>query len=181
VGQEEVVAVFAVENEGEVPVEVLKLSVSCNCLVAEMEDKVLDPGESGEVRLVFTVGNRKGKQKRVLEVVTDENPEEVTRLTMTTEVPELGVIRPLVLLWREGETEERSVRLEMMDGVSWALVPPSKELPFSVEVAPPQEGKPITLIVTPLDWEPPLREEIQVMFSNGAGLTQTKFVRLMVR
>lgn len=121
VGQEEIVGVFKFENTGETPVEILTTRSSCGCTVPELTKNVYAPGESGEIKAVFTVGSRVGPQRKTITVTTDAPDQRVTRLILSTKIPEIATIRPKMLLWRNGselEWKETVIKTDAENKVS---------------------------------------------------------------
>ncbi len=52
---------FAFVNEGQVPVTIESIKSSCGCTSAVTGKKTYAPGEKGEVRARFTIGQRRGQ------------------------------------------------------------------------------------------------------------------------
>lgn len=79
-GQTEVAAVFSFRNAGDKPVRILSTRSGCDCLASSATPQICAPGERGELRAVFSLGEREGAQRREILVETDASqaPESVT-------------------------------------------------------------------------------------------------------
>ena len=147
-------AIFRFENTGDAPVHILAVQPSCGCTVAQLEKRVYDPGESGEIELEFTYGARTGLQNLNVSVMTSES-RTPTILRMEVMIPVLVEVTPRILYWRQGEPmEARTVRValnvesgieivEVRSGNSafgHKLVPGNEPGEYSLEITPPEDG-----------------------------------------
>ena len=105
-GQERVEVSFPFTVEGEDSVTITGIETSCGCTVAALEQRTYAPGESGEVRAVFTLGDRRGEQRKTVTVRTDDPEALVITLTIAVTVPEPVTLTPRLLLWSPGEPPE---------------------------------------------------------------------------
>lgn len=101
--QELVVADFAFTAEGG-QADIERYDAPCSCLEAQISNNgklVWEEGESGTVRGLFEVGNFRGTvDKEISVIMTNGTRHDLTvRMTM----PELLVIEPKTLKWRQGE------------------------------------------------------------------------------
>ncbi|QYY36716.1 DUF1573 domain-containing protein [Ruficoccus sp. ZRK36] len=106
VGQEQAVGVYAFKNTGNEPVTILDIHSNCGCTVPELEKKTYEPGESGEIKAIFTLGDRTGPQRKVLTVNADMPGHPITRLVLEANIPKLMTIAPRILIWRKGAANE---------------------------------------------------------------------------
>jgi hypothetical protein len=114
--QESAEAVFAFTNNGDQTVTVKSVRSSCGCTVTELEKKEYMAGETGEIKALFTFGNRTGAQRKTITVETDEADEAKTNLQLDVSIPELIRIRPFFVFWRKGETlEAKKIELRVSD------------------------------------------------------------------
>ncbi|MGE9289438.1 MAG: DUF1573 domain-containing protein [Puniceicoccales bacterium] len=180
-GQEEVLVVFPFHNEGDVQIEIAQVDSIADGIVAEWEKKSYAPGESGELRVVFAVNGRIGPQRKALKVTTNEADEQETvRLVFATTIPELGKIRPNVLLWkREDGDRERSVRLEMAPGVRWKIDEAFDGVSYVVNDREGPDGGAVTLGIKPKHGERVPSELLRVEFSDEEGRTEVKELHLL--
>lgn len=107
-------AVFRFRNAGESPVTIRRLNSSCGCTVPELDKDTYAPGESGEIRALFTFGNRVGRQEKRISVETDEGGSMVRSLSFITHIPQWGALQPQMLRWGLEDTPvARELRLTL--------------------------------------------------------------------
>ncbi len=92
-------AVFPFTNMGAETVEILDVSSGCGCTTAVPNQRVFEPGESGEISATFDYGSREGKQVKSILVKTTQadNPDIV--LTLEVTIPKTLVATPGVIMW----------------------------------------------------------------------------------
>lgn len=101
-------AVYQFENTGITAVEIVAVDTSCGCTAAEPEKKIYQPGESGEIKAVFTHGNRLGLQHKTLTVRTmGAGKTDEYILSLQVQIPELlSNVEPRMLSWRLNGPED---------------------------------------------------------------------------
>lgn len=67
-GDERVAHRFEFVNAGDEPVMIAELRTSCGCTSATVAKRRYEPGEAGEVEVVFAFGDRVGPQRKRVEV-----------------------------------------------------------------------------------------------------------------
>jgi hypothetical protein len=114
--QESAEAVFAFTNNSDQTVTVKSVRSSCGCTVTELEKKEYLAGESGEIKALFTFGNRTGAQRKKITVETDDADEAKTNLQLDVSIPELIQIKPFFVFWRKGEAlDAKKIELRVSD------------------------------------------------------------------
>lgn len=114
--QESAEGIFAFTNNSDQTVTIKSVRSSCGCTVAELEKREYQPGESGEIKALFTFGTRTGAQRKSISVVTDGADEEKTSLLLDVSIPELIQIKPFFVFWRKGDAlEPKTIELRMSD------------------------------------------------------------------
>lgn len=109
--------IFQFKNTGQSPVTILHIDSGCGCTVATLAKKNYAPGESGQLRVVFTAGARMGTQSSILTVRTDatdvSGEARDIPITVTVDIPEAFVVEPGTLAFardaRPGEMLEATV------------------------------------------------------------------------
>lgn len=96
---------FGFRNTGDHPVEILKIRTTCGCTVAGSARKTYGAGETGSVKVVFTVGGRKGMQEKTVLVKTSEK-EAPDVLTLRVDLPDTVKIDKQLLEWKTGDPAE---------------------------------------------------------------------------
>ncbi len=106
-------AIFRFTNTGKTTVTVTSTHASCGCTTPALDKRVYAPGESGELRAVYTYGDATGQQEKTVTVATTEpNPASYV-LTLRVDIPGLFEIQPRFVLWQRGEkvaTKEITIR-----------------------------------------------------------------------
>lgn len=153
-GEERVTATFAFTNSGHEPVEILNMRATCGCTVPALEKRVYEPGESGEIDVVFSYGSRTGEQNLNVTVFTTERPQP-TQLRLLVTIPQLVELTPRIVYWRRGEPmDPRIVRIRVASehGVAITDVRPHNnafahtltengEGDYTLEITPPPDGE----------------------------------------
>lgn len=164
-GVDKVEALFAFKNTGDEPITFSSLEPDCGCTTAAMTQKTFASGETGEIELVFEVGDRRGPQiKRVL-VVTDDPEQPRSTLELRVSIRERVRVRPRLLLWAKDEPREPKevlvtvlgryplevalVESEPLDK-STSVAPVDGEIASKIEVQAQLVG-PMSVLVEPLD------------------------------
>lgn len=99
---EEIYTKFSFENQGQQSIEILDISTGCECTAVIPSKVKYEPGESGELEVIFTVGDRMGPQERVINVRTDHPHKPESALVLRVELPERIIISNRVLRWSVG-------------------------------------------------------------------------------
>ena len=109
---------FAFRNGGKTPVTVQKVRTSCGCTSAKLGKDTYAAGESGEISVRFTFGDRKGPHRKIITVLTDDKPEP-TELSLQVVIHEPLAITPALVFWKTGEASAvKSVQLTAEAGTS---------------------------------------------------------------
>src|SRR5690606_23474941 len=99
-GQESVEAVYEFTNTGDQTVTITSAKASCGCTVPTLEKKVYEPGESGELTAIFTLGSRQGAQHKTITVETESGDEsQQYKLELEVDIPIPVTLSPRVRFW----------------------------------------------------------------------------------
>ncbi|MCC5840952.1 MAG: DUF1573 domain-containing protein [Opitutales bacterium] len=149
-GEQMVTAVFPFTNGGNQPITIRNMQSTCGCTVAELEKRIYAPGESGEIKAVFSYGGRMGRQMKQVRVTTSDRSQP-TVLEIDVTIPTMVEINPRILYWRIGQDlEPRSVmvRLNTEHGVEIREIV-SQDPSFTYEMEATGEAGVYTLTVFP--------------------------------
>jgi hypothetical protein len=100
---QQVVAVYKFKNTGNETVKITDLQSSCGCTVPSLDKKQYAPGESGELRAVFTVGDHLGPQIKTITLKTDLTAQSAILLTFKTDIPPFPDPQPQVVAWAKAD------------------------------------------------------------------------------
>lgn len=110
-GAKEAVGIFRFANVGGGPITITTIQPSCGCTTAELAKRTYAPGESGEIKAVFNLGDMTGVQEKSIAVTTDDAPGKPVSLILHVTIPERYSCTPRLLLWRMGEKPEEKFAL----------------------------------------------------------------------
>ena len=94
---------FAFRNGGTTPVTISKVRTSCGCTSAKLAKNTYAPGETGDISVRFTFGDRKGPHRKIITVLSDDKAEP-TELSLQVVIHEPLTITPALVFWKTGET-----------------------------------------------------------------------------
>lgn len=99
---ETITAAYPFTNTGESAVTIIESSASCGCTIPTLDKKVYEPGESGELKALFTIGSRQGKQRKTITVVTEntQGSKDTYELKLEVDIPVPVVFKPRVRFWK---------------------------------------------------------------------------------
>lgn len=185
-GASQMDAVFPFTNTGDKTVRILRARASCGCTAATLEKKVYEPGESGQIETIFTIGSRVGHQHKTVTVDLDDGEMHSVTLSFETEIARMIQVDPRLLLWRRSDYsgqdvaafETKAIRVEF----------PSREMTiaevrtlngegFSYEIKEIEAGKVYELHLTPEAMDRPRRAIYQIVadFPEENPTTYTVF------
>jgi len=163
-GDDQVEAVFKFTNTSDRTVKILRVKSSCGCTVPNLEKKEYAAGESGEIKAVFTIGSRVGKQVKRIGIVTDAALNETT-LTLETDIKEPVKIRPRFVLWSsDRDPKEVTITIDAED--EFAIHDIGLNNGFTYETKVADSGKLFTLFITPPPAEISARGLLNIQMKN---------------
>jgi hypothetical protein len=87
-GQEKTVAEFAFRYSGTQPLHFASLPPTCDGLSTAVSKESFAPGQTGTVRVEFTVSGRSGRQEKSVSVTTDDPADQPVTLWLVVDTPE---------------------------------------------------------------------------------------------
>ena len=100
----EATAVYSFRNTGKDKVTIREVRPSCGCTTVELTKHDFAPGEGGSIKVVFTFGERVGKQHKTVAVYAKNGSEdEQALLEMFVDIPESVTINPRIHFWTLGD------------------------------------------------------------------------------
>lgn len=151
-GDKEAVGTFAFVNSGNAPITITSVQPSCGCTTAELAKRTYAPGETGEIKAVFTFGDRVGVQQKIINVTTDEAAGKPLPLMLQVTIPELFTFTPRLLMWRIGdEPGEKSAIISVTETHRITALEIKAIVPaeVSARIEPIEAGTKYQLLVRP--------------------------------
>ena len=147
-GEKTARADFSFTNVSKQPATIAAVKPSCGCTTAGLDKKVYQPGESGHITAVFTLGSRKGDQAKAIRVdVRGETP--ATVLTLVTHIGEPMKLEPSLVYWRAGEAPRaKTILVKLPVGTRLTRVS-SSDPQFAATLEPVGEKSEYKITVTP--------------------------------
>jgi hypothetical protein len=99
-GEQAIVAEFPFENTGATIITIREIRTGCECTVVNWPKRSYAPGEAGELKTAFTVGNWKGPHERPMTTFTDAASAPAPTLAFSVEIPETLTDSARMLLWK---------------------------------------------------------------------------------
>lgn len=158
------VAHFKFKNTGDKPVKINSVHPSCGCTTAKLAHDVIAPNESGEITATFNIGQRTGVQRKTITVMTDDQPDTPTILTLTTNIPQLLTVTPVFLFWSaKDELSPKSIKVTV--GAEYpveklTVTPTDKAI--ATEVKPGADKKTFEIVVTPTASGRPINASLKI-------------------
>jgi len=156
-----VVAEFKFENKTDKQVSIARFDKTCSCINVKISDGKLAyaPGEGGEIRAAFDMGNFSGVVDKVVVLWLDSDPAEKPSITLTVRVhiPVLVVMSEKTLKWTIGakpETRKIDITMDYSKPIKIVSATSTSEN-LKVQVKVLEEGKHYELLVTPEDTKEP--------------------------
>ncbi len=127
-------ATFVIENKGEADLIIRDVSASCGCTIPRKltpDEKKVEPGESVKIVAKFNSANRMGKQRKTVNVYTNDPNEPNVKLFLRAEVVQLF----------EMLVSDRPTRR-----YSFGSIRPGESLTQSVDILPTEPGQNLEII-----------------------------------
>jgi Protein of unknown function (DUF1573) len=77
---------FEVVNAGDHELSIFKVSSTCGCTVVKPKKDKLQPGETTKIKVTFNSTSRKGKQKKLINIFTNDSKNKRYRLSIIADV-----------------------------------------------------------------------------------------------
>lgn len=163
--------VFEFKNVSTRPVAIQNILTNCECLEANTDQKIYQPGQSGRLVARFTVGDRLGVYQRSITVETDESTAPLSQLRVSIEVPESVALSQRTLNWRKGgAATEQTILLRPVPGLFVDFhTAQATNGDFIVHLKTIKTGEVYRLSVKPKSTKKEANAAIRVSGRNNAG------------
>lgn len=143
------------ENKTRRTLTIAKYDSACSCLSAKVKGSklVYKPGEKGEIRVQFAIGNFSGTVEKTVLLWTTDDPDEQpsTVMTVALTIPVLFEVEPMTLLWdQNGPAKAKTIKLKVNNDKPIRIVShagTNKDFPYALKTI--RDGWEYELVVTP--------------------------------
>ncbi len=141
---------FAFVNEGQTTVTIEAVKSSCGCTTAALDKMVYAPGEKGDVRARFDIGQRRGLQMKTISVKIRDEPAP-TILTLAVALAEPMRLKPALVVWENGEANKaKTMTLDALPGQPIRAVKVTSSDPrMHATVETGRDGESFTINIAP--------------------------------
>jgi uncharacterized protein DUF1573 len=163
-GASTAVAVFKYENKGDAPVHIKAVKPSCGCTTAALAKNDVAPGEKGEIKATFTIGDRSGLQVKTITVETDDMKAPQTVLTFKATIAQLLEVTPNFVFWQANEpAQPKTIIAKAGKGVTVKKVDvTSSSGDFTAKVEPGSTAGEFKIQIQPKDTNKPLNASLTI-------------------
>jgi hypothetical protein len=159
------------------PVEIVNVTTSCGCIVAEADKTRYAPGESGVVTAIYHIGTASGTQRHTITVATNESPDQRYLLTIVVELPKgvsTGIptaapVKPAKLIWTRPPFASKTVTVDLTRARSDQVKVSCDRDTFAFEIRKIPDKREVAIVVTPLPNAESGQAELTLSFENEAG------------
>ncbi len=111
-GADREIITFPFRNNGTKPLTIERVEVSCGCTTADLDKHRFEPGEKGELTIIFDLDGLAGKQQKTVQVYYDRGP--MVMLTINALLAEAPTVAPTFLTWKVGAAADEQVAVVTM-------------------------------------------------------------------
>lgn len=113
---------FEFYNESNVPVKIIDIVSSCDCVAIESDKKTYLPNAKGKINGIFSIGDRVGAQKKEFIVITDECKGSKYRLTLSLDIAPPAVVLPKLLIWKGGDDSVKELSVKTSNNFKFSRI-----------------------------------------------------------
>ncbi|MGH8020647.1 MAG: DUF1573 domain-containing protein [Opitutaceae bacterium] len=176
-------AKFQFTNNGDAPVTITDIHTSCGCTVPTLAKRIYEPGESGELEVIFTFNALVGEQTKTITVATDEKDGASHELTFQVDIPKLYELDRHFIVWRRGDALEPKtldLRILLPDVIKIVGIE-SKSDRFTGAIEQGEQPGAYTIKITPTSTESVTQASLLVKTDKPAGEPKVITLYALVR
>lgn len=172
---------FKFLNNGGKSVRIENIVTACGCTVAKSDKDLYLPGESGEIKGIFTVGDRTGFQEKEICLMTDDLGQSKIKLLLKVTVRKSMDLKPALLFWEKGAgADKKSVSVAFNNCEFAGMESDGKN--FKAEVSSVQKSKKsLAIEVTPASTENACRGILKIRAKAQNKSEKVSIVHLLVK
>ena len=147
-GSDREIVTFPFHNAGTQALTITQLDATCGCTTVDLEKRTYQPGEKGELTVIFDLNGLAGLQEKTVQVSYDRGA--MIILHLNAHLAEAPTIAPAFLTWKVGATAtEQSAVITMPKGVNERAVEVTSSSPAVTGKLHARDDGTYTLAVTP--------------------------------
>jgi len=136
--------VFEVDNRGNAPLVIDRVTTSCGCTAAVVKSKQIAPGGKGQIEVTFDSTGRRGMNRKAITVLSNDPNNPRTQLEVMVNVESLLAFDPFFVRlspeYGQEQTREAWVVGKLVDQAKIAIKERSEDKDVSVELAEKDQG-----------------------------------------
>ena len=171
---------FKFKNAGSNSIKILSVKSSCSCTVATPEENMYKPNESGEIKGIFNIGNRRGVQEQEIIVHTDNVSQSLIKLKLKINLLDDYEVNPRLLYWKKAtESVSKEVTL-VIRNPEWVLsnIKYDKNK-FTANVVRNKDK--YVIIIKPVSPEIAIRDLLKISLENKSHETKTFALHALIK
>lgn len=171
---------FKFKNTGKTPITIMDIQTSCGCTVAKSDKKTYLPNEKGEIKGVFSVGDRKGVQNKTIVLLTNNLGQSQIQLDLNLKILQAIESSASILFWKIGKPfNEKEIEVTIVPQYKFSRLIYDKNK-FNIISNNDNESNKIRLTVKPLDIKTAFRDTLKVVAetTNGSELIHSIYLVL---
>ena len=170
---------FKFKNEGEAPITIVDIQMSFGCTVAMSDERTYLPNENGEIKGVFSVGDRKGVQNKTIVLLTNDLGQSQIQLDLNLKIAQAVESSSNVLFWKMGKPfKAKEIKVSIAPQYDFLRLIYDKN---KFDVTSENNHKIMNLTVKPLDIKSPIRDTLKVVIAGSDKSEQTHNIFLVVK
>ena len=111
-GSEREIVTFPFSNTGTQAFTITQIEATCGCTTVDLEKRTYQPGEKGEVTVIFDLNGLAGVQDQTVQVYYDRGA--MIMLTIKARLAEAPTVAPTFLTWKVGAAPDEQVAVVTM-------------------------------------------------------------------
>lgn len=111
-GSEREIVTFPFRNAGTQAFTITQIDTTCGCTTVDLEKRTYQPGEKGEVTVIFDLNGLAGLQEKTIQVYYDRGA--MIMLNIKAMLAEAPVVAPTFLTWKVGAAPDEQVAVVTM-------------------------------------------------------------------
>jgi hypothetical protein len=168
-------------NAGEQSVRIVSIVPGCECTTAQAAAATYAPGERGEIRVEYAIGEKQGRHESTIAVTTEEPDRKLEVLTLRVNLPDVLSIDSRRAEWRVGEAatgKTITVSTTLSAGVKIAGLR-SSDARVVAKLEKGADGG-YRIVVTPTDTTQSM-QAVVIFQAEAGGKVRSEAIQVLVR